>query len=89
MKKLKLNLHQFTNAETLTCEQLKTIMGGSGETCSCTLKSSTSVSLTVPISSGDSGTLDDCKSACKTYCDGANSAGGDCANYNWTWTSGS
>lgn len=102
MKKLKLDTLGLSVSELLNREQMKKIYagcgggcGGSGgggcgatTSCSCTLKSSTGVTLTLPSSITNTWTTStDCSNNCKTYCDGANSGGGDCKSYSSVWGS--
>lgn len=101
MKKLKLDTLGLSVSELLNREQMKKIYAGCGggcggggcgatTSCACTLKSSGGDKLTLPSSISNTWTSDaDCKSNCKSYCDGANSGGGDCANYSYTFTSAS
>ncbi|MDE1192556.1 MAG: hypothetical protein PW786_10505 [Arachidicoccus sp.] len=92
MHKRKFDLHNFAGGTVLSREQMKNVLGGiapsGGSTsCSCTLKSSGGVKLSLPDNVTSQWTTDaDCKSGCNTYCQGANQAGGDCANYSYTFT---
>ncbi|RFM34940.1 hypothetical protein DXN04_12000 [Chitinophaga silvisoli] len=101
MKKLKLDTLGLSVSELLNREQMKKIYAGCGggcggggcgatTSCSCTLKSSTGVTLTLPSNISNSWTTSgDCQSNCSTYCTGANQAGGDCKSYSYLFTSAS
>lgn len=54
--------------------------GGGTTSCSCTLKSSTGVTLNIPTSSGWN-TSELCDSGCNNACAEARRIGGDCASY--------